>query len=434
MFRSSLISSSSIESSYPIQVEATFSAFDMNGDNRDVGPPFRCIWLFSDLYYRSKEFLIRDIKRNSLKGLAKGKSAFPLRASVSIVGRVVCLEDGDHLRFCVPAVLVRREGAEIKVGLNVEVVPSSPLTIKTTEAKIPSIAEVGDVDVEVSESPPLPVVGTDSVSEEGVSDSEEADSEGGYDTEEVTEIAKGIPLEDHKRRKSLFEKLALDALDKAKQGRSPLNKDDMEAVIGWLAWYRGSPILAGSPLSVDKSVDSVPALQVSPASFSDLGCVGSATLKKEAILAGDGVQAAAFEKISSQARQVFVEIPVSMSADPNAGADAVVAGESSQCNGKQATVCDRENMVLDRVAGAAIKHPDNVECNNEIQIGERVELAEGVAKAKAPVSWASVVAANGLARPIPGSERLNHRSGALHGDMGVLASSVSGAVCCWSPF
>ncbi|KAL6957779.1 hypothetical protein U1Q18_049126, partial [Sarracenia purpurea var. burkii] len=212
------------------------------------------------------------------------------------------------------------EGAKIKVGPNVEVVPYSPPTIKTTEAKIPSIAEVGDVDVEVSESPPLPVVGTDSISEEGVSDSEEADSEGGYDTEEVSEIAKGIPLEDHKRRKSLFEKLALDAPDKAKQGRSPLNKDDMEAVIGWLAWYRGSPIPAGSPLSAVKSVDSVPALQVSPASFPDLGCVRSAILKKEAISAGDGVQAAA-----------------SMSADPGAGADAVVAGESSQCNGKEAT-------------------------------------------------------------------------------------------------
>ncbi|KAL6958373.1 hypothetical protein U1Q18_040310 [Sarracenia purpurea var. burkii] len=39
-----------------------------------------------------------------------------------------------------------------------------------------------------------------------------------------------------------FEKLALDALDKAKQGRSALNKSDIEAVVEWLAWYRSSPL------------------------------------------------------------------------------------------------------------------------------------------------------------------------------------------------
>ncbi|KAL6955046.1 hypothetical protein U1Q18_040757 [Sarracenia purpurea var. burkii] len=31
-------------------------------------------------------------------------------------------------------------------------------------------------------------------------------------------------------------------------------------------------------------------------------------------------------------------------------------------------------------------------------------------------------------------DKKSSSSGALHGDMGVLASSVSGAVCCWSPF
>ncbi|KAL7001428.1 acetyl-CoA C-acyltransferase [Sarracenia purpurea var. burkii] len=62
--------------------------------------------------------------------------------------------------------------------------------------------------------------------------------------------------------------------------------------------------------------------QVSPAVFPNLDCVGSAILKKEAILAGDGVQAATIKKISNQAHQVFVEMPGSMSADPGAGADA----------------------------------------------------------------------------------------------------------------
>ncbi|KAL6963036.1 hypothetical protein U1Q18_038001, partial [Sarracenia purpurea var. burkii] len=62
--------------------------------------------------------------------------------------------------------------------------------------------------------------------------------------------------------------------------------------------------------------------QVSPAVFPNLDCVGSAILKKEAILAGDGVQAATIKKISNQAHQVFVEIPGSMSTDPGAGADA----------------------------------------------------------------------------------------------------------------
>ncbi|KAL6980900.1 hypothetical protein U1Q18_022536 [Sarracenia purpurea var. burkii] len=40
----------------------------------------------------------------------------------------------------------------------------------------------------------------------------------------------------------MFEKLALDALDKDEQGRSPLNNEDLEAVVEWLAWYRGSPV------------------------------------------------------------------------------------------------------------------------------------------------------------------------------------------------
>ncbi|KAL6976830.1 hypothetical protein U1Q18_025615, partial [Sarracenia purpurea var. burkii] len=39
-----------------------------------------------------------------------------------------------------------------------------------------------------------------------------------------------------------FEKLVLDALDKAKQGRSPLSKEDMAVVVEWLAWYRSSPV------------------------------------------------------------------------------------------------------------------------------------------------------------------------------------------------
>ncbi|KAL6963091.1 acetyl-CoA C-acyltransferase [Sarracenia purpurea var. burkii] len=62
--------------------------------------------------------------------------------------------------------------------------------------------------------------------------------------------------------------------------------------------------------------------QVSPAVFPNLDCVGSAILKKEAILAGDGVQAATIKKISNQAHQVFVEMPGSMSTDPGASADA----------------------------------------------------------------------------------------------------------------
>ncbi|KAL6958342.1 hypothetical protein U1Q18_041547, partial [Sarracenia purpurea var. burkii] len=50
----------------------------------------------------------KEKQSEGISKVKKGKSAFPLRASVSIVGRVVCLEDGDHLRFCVPADLVRR--------------------------------------------------------------------------------------------------------------------------------------------------------------------------------------------------------------------------------------------------------------------------------------------------------------------------------------
>ncbi|KAL6971617.1 hypothetical protein U1Q18_031298, partial [Sarracenia purpurea var. burkii] len=70
-------------------------------------------------------------------------------------------------------------------------------------------------------------------STEGEDDSEDND---GFSEKET----KGISEQGLKRRKTLFEKLALDALDKAKQGRSPLNKEDMDVVVEWLAWYRDS--------------------------------------------------------------------------------------------------------------------------------------------------------------------------------------------------
>ncbi|KAL6965410.1 hypothetical protein U1Q18_036462, partial [Sarracenia purpurea var. burkii] len=124
--------------------------------------------------------------------------------------------------------------------------------------------------------------------------------------------------------------------------------------------------------------------QVSPALFPDLDCVGSNILKKEAISAGDGVQVAAIKVISSQARQVFVEMPGFMPVVPGAGADAVVAGESSQGVVKEATVRDRENKVLDSVVGAAIPVPNST-------MSGTLEPAEGF---KAPASWANVVAAN----------------------------------------
>ncbi|KAL6991764.1 hypothetical protein U1Q18_009875 [Sarracenia purpurea var. burkii] len=69
--------------------------------------------------------------------------------------------------------------------------------------------------------------------------------------------------------------------------------------------------------------------QVSPALFPDLDCGG----KKEAISVGDGVQAAAIKEISSQARQVFVEMPQSMPEDPSAGADAGDEDEENRAQG-----------------------------------------------------------------------------------------------------
>ncbi|KAL6955041.1 hypothetical protein U1Q18_009773 [Sarracenia purpurea var. burkii] len=47
----STFSISTIESSHLDEVEETFSAFEMNGDNRDVGPLFvlgDCIWFSFD--------------------------------------------------------------------------------------------------------------------------------------------------------------------------------------------------------------------------------------------------------------------------------------------------------------------------------------------------------------------------------------------------
>ncbi|KAL6971621.1 hypothetical protein U1Q18_031302, partial [Sarracenia purpurea var. burkii] len=73
--------------------------------------------------------------------------------------------------------------------------------------------------------------------------------------------------------------------------------------------------------------------QVSPALFPDLDCGGSDFLKKEAISVGDGVQATAIKEISSQARQVFAEMPRSMPADPGASADAGAEDEENRAQG-----------------------------------------------------------------------------------------------------
>ncbi|KAL6963466.1 hypothetical protein U1Q18_042799, partial [Sarracenia purpurea var. burkii] len=75
-----------------------------------------------------------------------------------------------------------------------------------------------------------------------IESSEEKVSEGEEETDvydEATEAA--------------FERLALDALDRARQGRSPLNKEALEAVVEWLAWYRDSP----PPTEKSKSSDGV---------------------------------------------------------------------------------------------------------------------------------------------------------------------------------
>ncbi|KAL6988705.1 hypothetical protein U1Q18_014461 [Sarracenia purpurea var. burkii] len=45
----------------------------------------------------------------------------------------------------------------------------------------------------------------------------------------------------------------MDALNKAKQGRSPLNKEDLEAVIEWLAWFRSSPSVKDSSVQLSTS-------------------------------------------------------------------------------------------------------------------------------------------------------------------------------------
>ncbi|KAL6971625.1 hypothetical protein U1Q18_031306, partial [Sarracenia purpurea var. burkii] len=56
-------------------------------------------------------------------------------------------------------------------------------------------------------------------------------------------------------------------------------------------------------------------------------------LKKEAISVGDGVQATAIKEISSQARQVFAEMPRSMPADPGASADAGAEDDENRAQG-----------------------------------------------------------------------------------------------------
>ncbi|KAL6991701.1 hypothetical protein U1Q18_009812, partial [Sarracenia purpurea var. burkii] len=73
--------------------------------------------------------------------------------------------------------------------------------------------------------------------------------------------------------------------------------------------------------------------QVSPALFPGLDCGGSDFLKKEAISVGDGVQAAAIKEISSQARQVFAEMPRSMPTDPGASVDARAEDEENRAQG-----------------------------------------------------------------------------------------------------
>ncbi|KAL6957238.1 hypothetical protein U1Q18_040496 [Sarracenia purpurea var. burkii] len=109
-----------------------------------------------------------------------------------------------------------------------------PITVeeKATEESPESTPDPKSWDV----SPPSPALENES--------SEEKESEGDEETEVYDEATEGA-----------FEKLALDALDKAKQGRSPLNKADMEAVVEWLAWYRSSPLSEEKTESQVKSSD-----------------------------------------------------------------------------------------------------------------------------------------------------------------------------------
>ncbi|KAL6966031.1 hypothetical protein U1Q18_045397 [Sarracenia purpurea var. burkii] len=121
---------------------------------------------------------------------------------------------------------------------------SSTLTDERTRASQSALRKLEEKSPEVCEIASSPhLVDLESIhanTEEDVGDEEE---ESEYITEEDDgfEEDPNIPPESLKRRKTLFEKMALDALDKTNQGRSPLNKEDLEAVIGWLAWYQGSP-------------------------------------------------------------------------------------------------------------------------------------------------------------------------------------------------
>ncbi|KAL6956862.1 hypothetical protein U1Q18_040570, partial [Sarracenia purpurea var. burkii] len=142
------------------------------------------------------------------------------------------------------------------------------------------------------------------------------DTDNGEDHTDVSsdvseEMNKGFSQESLKRRKTLFEKMALDALDKAKQGRSPLNKEDLEAVTEWLAWYRGSPVSV-----VAEKVEALAApIQVSSVMFPDLNCDGKDVLKENSCSAGEGIQAAPIREPCCQAHQVLEKMPEPRSAD-----------------------------------------------------------------------------------------------------------------------
>ncbi|KAL6958346.1 hypothetical protein U1Q18_041551, partial [Sarracenia purpurea var. burkii] len=122
-----------------------------------------------------------------------------------------------------------------------EVGPTPPATKESGLACSPSTEKKPDLIPEEVVNDDAAAECVDESAEVVESEGFEPGSEEREDEESSEEETLGIPPESLEKRKTLFEKLAIDALEKAKQGRSPLNHEDMEAVIEWLAWYRDSP-------------------------------------------------------------------------------------------------------------------------------------------------------------------------------------------------
>ncbi|KAL6988826.1 hypothetical protein U1Q18_014580 [Sarracenia purpurea var. burkii] len=148
----------------------------------------------------------------------------------------------------------------------------------------------------------------------------------------------------------------------------------MEAVIGWMAWYRGFPTpteinkgdnsgsqafsdlgdgnlglkeksekkvstsdvaekseVKGNSANAEVGLKGVTGvIEVSSVLFPDLNCDGYAVVKENSLLAGEVTQAVAIKEPICQALQVLEKMHVPRSADQGVGVDAIEPGESYQ--------------------------------------------------------------------------------------------------------